>query len=279
MIPTLDNAIYAVSTHSMEGRLQRAGYMLFVASHEFDLDVEATLVEAMISRGVDGIALVGFEHRKKTFELLERARMPYVLTWNYRPGKLPCVGFDNREAGILIADYLVRLGHRNFGVIAGEIRGNDRAAARLAGIREALARARIPLPDTSVVQRPYSIEGGRDGFSILLGKQPKPTAILCGNDILAIGALHEARGRHIPVPDEVSITGFDDTPFAAVFEPSITTVHFPMAEVGVNAAIHLLNLLGVTDEVPERQLPLRLVVRDSTLQPRRLERTSAHSLA
>ncbi len=267
VIPTLDNAIYAISTHSMEQRLQRAGYMLFVACHEFNLDVETSVVEAMISRGVDGIALVGLEHRKKTFALLERAQMPYVLTWNYGPSKQPCVGFDNREAGFLVADYLIRLGHRNFGVIAGETKGNDRAAARLAGIREALAKARIPLPNTSVVERPYSIGGGRDGFSILLSKRPRPTAILCGNDILAIGAMHEARGRHIAVPEEISITGFDDTPLAAIFEPSLTTVHFPMAEVGLNAAIHLLNALGVSDEVPESELPLRLVVRDSTIQP------------
>ena len=267
VIPTLDNAIYAISTHSMEQRLQRAGYMLFVACHEFDLDVETSVVEAMISRGVDGIALVGLEHRKKTFALLERANMPHVLTWNYRPGKQPCIGFDNREAGLLIADYMVRLGHRRFGVIAGETTGNDRAAARLAGIREALARARIPLPDTCVVERPYSIEGGRDGFSILVGKKCRPTAIICGNDILAIGAMHEARGRHIAVPGEVSITGFDDTPLAAVIAPSLTTVHFPMVEVGLNAATYLLNALGVTDEVPERALPLRLVVRESTIRP------------
>ena len=269
VIPTLDNAIYAISAHSMEQRLRRAGYMLFVACHEFDLDVETSAVEALLSRGVDGIALVGLEHRKRTMASLERARVPYVLTWNFQHGKQPCIGFDNREAGCLIADYLVRLGHRNIGVIAGITGGNDRAAARLAGIRSALEKAGMRLRDDHVVGKPYSIEGGRDGLSALWYRRPRPTAILCGNDILAIGAIHEARGRHIDIPGELSITGFDDMPLAAVSAPALTTVHFPMAEVGLNAATYLLNALGETDDVPEGELPVRLVVRGSTAPPRR----------
>lgn len=268
VIPTLDNAIYAISAHGMEQRLQKAGYMLFVACHEFDLDVETGAVEALLSRGVDGIALVGLEHRKRTIAALERARVPYVLTWNYRQGSHPCIGFDNREAGFLIADHLVRLGHRNLGVIAGIIRGNDRAAARLAGVRDALKRAGLALRDDQVVEKPYSIEGGRDGLSALLGRRPRPTAIVCGNDILAIGAMHEACGRHISIPGELSVTGFDDMPLAEVASPGLTTVHFPMAEVGINAAAYLLNALGESAEVPESELPVRLVIRGSTAPPR-----------
>lgn len=269
VIPTLDNAIYAISAHGMEQRLRKAGYMLFVACHEFDLDVETSAVEALISRGVDGIALVGLEHRKRTLSLLEQARMPYVLTWNYQRGKQPCIGFNNHEAGFLIADYMIRLGHRNLGVIAGITKDNDRAVARLAGIRDAFEKAGIKLRDDHVVEKPYSIEDGRDGLSTLLSKRPKPTAVLCGNDILAIGAIHEARGRHILIPEELSITGFDDMPLAAVSAPPLTTVHFPMAELGTNAATHLLNVLGETSDVPERELPVRLVVRESTSRPLR----------
>ena len=267
VIPTLENAIYAISIHSMEQRLHKAGYMLLVACHEFDLDVEVSAVEALVSRGVDAIALVGLAHHKKTTALLEQARVPYVLTWNYRSGNVPCVGFDNREAGFLVADYLVRLGHREFGVIAGITEGNDRAEARLAGIGDALTQAGLTLDYEYVVERPYSIDGGRDGLSILLGKRPRPTAVLCGNDILAIGAMHEARGRHVAVPGELSITGFDDMPLAEVFDPPLTTVHFPMAEVGANAATFLLAALGVAGAEPERELPVRLVVRGSAGRP------------
>ena len=123
-------------------------------------------------------------------------------------------------------------------------------------------------PDEQVIEKAYSLDGGRDGLSALLGRRPRPTAIVCGNDILAIGAIHEARGRQIDIPGELSITGFDDMPLAVVSVPPLTTVHFPMAEVGLNAATHLLNALGVSDETPERELPVHLVVRGSTAQLR-----------
>lgn len=263
VIPTLDNAIYAVSTHGLEQRLQKAGYMLLVASHEFDLDAEARAVEALVSRGADAIVLVGFEHRRRTFDLLARSETPYVLTWNHREGRHPSVGFDNREAGRLVVDHLLALGHRRFGVIAGLLRDNDRAAARVEGVREGLARASLRLREDCLVERAYTIEGGREGLAKLAGLRARPTAVICGNDILAIGALHEARARGIAVPEALSITGFDDMPLAAVTIPPLTTVHFPMEEVGANAAAYLLNVLRGSREPVQHRLPVRLVVRGS----------------
>ena len=267
VVPTLDNAIYAVSTHSLEQRLQKAGYMLLVACHEFDLEAETRAIEALLSRGADAIVLVGLTHRKRAFELLARARVPYVLTWNYQEGKHPCVGFDNHAAGVLIAEHLLTLGHRRIGMIAGIVQDNDRAAARVRGVRDRLARDGISLGEANLVEREYSIEAGREGVSLLLSRRPVPSAIVCGNDILALGALHELRRRGIDVPRELSVTGFDDMPLAAVATPPLTTVHFPMAEVGTNAANYLLKALGKADGPVEQRLQVRLVVRQSSATP------------
>jgi LacI family transcriptional regulator len=84
---------------------------------------------------------------------------------------------------------------------------------------------------------------------------------------LAIGALQEAKHRKLHVPEELSITGFDDMPMAAVVEPPLTTVRFPMAEVGVHAANYLLRALGEGDDDFETELQIRIVVRGSTLAP------------
>jgi len=269
VIPTLDNAIYAVSTHSLEQRLQKAGYLLLVASHEFDLQAETRAVEALITRGVDAVALVGLKHRRRTLDLLDRAQVPYVLTWNYRRGRQPAIGFDNREAGMLVADHLLALGHRHFGVIAGITKDNDRALARVQGLRARLARAGIALRPECVVEKSYSIESGRAGLATLLERDAKITAILCGNDILAIGAMHEARSRGLDVPRDVSITGFDDMPLASVTNPPLTTVHLPMAEVGRHAAEYLLSVLASAGSSVREELPVRLVVRGSTAKPPR----------
>lgn len=267
VIPTLDNAIYAVSTHNLEQRLQKAGYMLLVACHEFDLDAETRALEALLSRGADAIVLVGLTHRKRAFELLSRANVPYVLTWNYRAGPHPCVGFDNHEAGVLIADHLLALGHRRIGMIAGIVKDNDRAAARVRGVRDRLARVGLTLAQDCLVERKYSLEGGREGLSVLLSRPRPLSAIICGNDILAIGALDEARRRRIDVPRELSITGFDDMPLAAVANPPLTTVHFPMAEVGTNAAAYLLKALDKAHGPGQQRLEVQLAVRQSCAPP------------
>ena len=268
VIPTLENAIYAISIGSLERRLEQAGYLLLVACHEFNLQIETRAVRAFLSRGVDGIVLVGLAHAPETMELLDETRIPYVLTWSTRPrSRRPTVGFDNRYAGRLIAEHLLRLGHRRIGMIAGITKGNDRAADRLAGVRQALADASLKLIAKLVVERPYSLDGGTEGIALLLSRQPPPTAIICGNDILALGALREAHARNIDVPGELSVTGFDDMPFAELGNPPLTTVHFPMAEIGWHGGTALLRALGKTEDTPETELPIRLVVRKSTAPP------------
>jgi|ERR1700687_1837629 len=268
VIPTLENAIYAVSTGSLERRLEQAGYQLLLACHEFNLQTETRAVRAFISRGIDGIVLVGLTHAPETMRLLDETGIPYVLTWNIRPRiRRPVVGFDNRYAGRLIAEHLLRLGHRRIGMIAGITKSNDRAADRLAGVRQAMAEVGLKLPTELVIERPYSLDGGTEGIALLLSRPRPPTAIICGNDILALGALREAHVRNIDIPSELSITGFDDMPIAELGNPPLTTVHFPMAEVGRHGATTLLRALGETEDIPETELPLRLVVRKSTAPP------------
>jgi LacI family transcriptional regulator len=264
IIPTLDNAIYAVSTNSLERRLEQSGYVLLVACHEFNLKAETRALEAMLDRGVDGLVLVGQEHAAATHARLRASGVPHVFTWSSPRGNRPTVGFDNRLAGRIVAEHLLALGHRRIAMIAGLVAGNDRASERLAGVREALAAARVPMPAGAVAERPYSLEAGADGFAKLHARSPAPTAIICGNDVLALGAMCEARARGIAIPDAVSITGFDDMPMARVASPGLTTVHFPMAEVGWNAAELLLGLLGESAGPVTRDLAIALVERAST---------------
>jgi len=268
VIPTLDNAIYAVSTGSLERRLEQAGYLLLVACHEFNLHTETKAVRAFLGRGIDGIVLVGLAHAPETIRLLDETRIPYVLTWNIRPGiRRPVVGFNNRNAGRVIAEHLLRLGHRRIGMIAGITKFNDRAADRLAGVRQALLDAGLRLPSELVVEHPYSLDGGTEGLALLLSRQRPPTAIICGNDIIALGALREAHIRNINIPRELSVTGFDDMPIAELGNPPLTTVHFPMVEVGTHGGTTLLRALGETEDIPKTELSLRLVVRKSTGPP------------
>lgn len=268
VVPTLDNAIFANATHALQKTLEENGYTLLVASHEFDLEGEVRVVRPLLERGIDGLVLVGLDHEPALFDLLESFRLPYVLTWALDPeGRHPCVGFRNRDAAARVAAYLLDMGHRRFGMIAGLTARNDRARERVIGVRETLASRGIVLDPEHVLERPYTFGDGRGALAALMRLNPPPTAVICGNDVLAIGAMTEARAQGIAVPRELSITGFDDLEISSLIEPALTTVRVPTRELGQLAAQHLLARLAGQEVERLREVSVELIVRASTAPP------------
>lgn len=271
VIPTLDNAIFANTTHALQKALDEAGYTLLLASHEFDPDNELRVTRALMARGVDGLVLVGATHHPELFRMIEAHGVPYVLSWALdKAGRHPCVGFDNRAAATRLVKYLLELGHRRFAMISGITVNNERALERRDAVRDALAARGIALPAARVVEKPFTLTAGREGLAELLdAAETPPTAVICGNDVLAIGAVAECHARGLRVPQDVSVTGFDDMEIAAVITPSLTTVRFPTAELGTLAAQHLLARLAGKPVPQRRELAVELVVRESTAPPKR----------
>jgi LacI family transcriptional regulator len=268
VVPTVDNAIFAKAIQSLQFALDERGYRLLVAFNEYDLARETAQVRAMIEHGVDGLVLVGRAHDDATMALVRARGVPFVHTWIFdATDPDPCIGFDNRRAMIRLANHLADLGHRRFAVVSGVTRGNDRAAERLAGVREALAARGLELPAASVVERPYGIAEGRSALGLLLAQRPAPTAVICGNDVLAFGVLFEALARGIDVPRSLSITGFDDLDLSAQLTPALTTMRVPSAEMGRRAAEFLLSRVS-GDTVPDKvELEAGLIVRGTTAPP------------
>ncbi len=269
VVPTLDNAIFANTIHALQRTLDAAGYVLLLASHEFNAQTEVRVTRALMERGIDGLVLLGTTHHPDIYRMIEAHGLPYVLTWAFdENGNHPCVGFDNRAAAVRITNYLLDLGHRRFAVISGLTAQNERAQERLAGVRAALAARGVRLAEERVIEKPYTHAGGQEGLrAVMTGHEP-PTAVICGNDVLAIGAVAECHRQGLVVPDDVSITGFDDMEMAALMAPALTTVRFPTTDLGGYAANHLLLRLAGKAVDLRCKLPTELVVRESTAQPR-----------
>ncbi|WP_018700372.1 LacI family DNA-binding transcriptional regulator [Amorphus coralli] len=241
VIPTMENAIFARGLQAMEETLAEAGVTLLVSTSNYDCDREAAQIAALIGRGVDGLILIGESREDATYELLERRGTPYVLVWSWRADSpRPCVGFDNRAAAAAIAERVVELGHRRIAMIAGITDHNDRAAARVDGARDALTAHGLALEPPYLVEAKYSVDAGAKAARALMALDPRPTAILCGNDVLATGALMGVREAGLSVPRDVSVTGFDDIELARVVDPPLTTVHVPHRRMGAQAAEALL---------------------------------------
>ncbi len=268
VVPTLDNPIFASSTQALQRELGESGYQLLIASHEYDAGRELAVTQALLERGVDALALVGTDHVPAVWTLLAGCRRPYVLTWSLdEGGHHPGIGIDNREAMARVARHLHDIGHREFAVISGHTAHNDRARARLAGVRAALLGRGIELAASRVVETDYSVEAARTALRALARLRPRPTAIVCGNDVLAQGAMAEAHALGLAVPADLSVTGFDDLALVASAPPGLTSVRIPAAEIGQRTARYLLaRLAGVA--APDRtELPVELVVRGSTGPP------------
>ncbi|MGG5821342.1 LacI family DNA-binding transcriptional regulator [Falsiroseomonas sp. HW251] len=266
VVPSLANAGFAIAVEALQHVVDKAGYTLLLASSGYDPDAERREVLELLARGIDGIVLVGAQHAAPTVAALDAAGVPVVCTWTLMPDA-PCVGFDNRAAAATLTRYLLDLGHREFGVIAGRIADNDRAAARVEGVRAALATAGLTLRAERLIERPYRIEEGRIAMRALLGARPRPTAVICGNDQLAFGALIEASAQGRQVPRDVSVAGFNDLDFAAFLSPPLTTVQVPAGEIGQRAGELLLDLMAGRVTPAVNEVAVRLVVRDSTAPP------------
>jgi LacI family transcriptional regulator len=263
LIPTLDHAIFARSTQALQNALNEDGYQLLVASHNYNLDQELALALALQQRGVDALVLVGAQHHKLLWKALTAWPKPVLLTWACDP-RLPSVGFDNHAIGALATQHLLDLGHRRIGMVSGHIAHNDRANARVAGLRDTLALAGLKFPASALSEQAMTLSGGRLGLTALMRAKTPPTAIVCGNDLLATGALLEAQRLGLKVPQDLSICGIDNHELAAEMNPGLTTVNLPTQDLGRIAAAQVLSALAGQPIAQQSLLPFELMVRGTT---------------
>ena len=244
VIPTMENAIFARGIQAFQESLHEHGYTLLVASSAYRPDIEEEQIRKLVARGSDGLLLIGKARDPAIYRYLNRRNVSALIAWTYVDDvPLPCVGFDNRRAMQDLATEVIRLGHRRIAMISGIIDGNDRASERLEGVRAALAENGLDPAAMPTIETPYAIESGGAAFDQLMSAPLRPTAIMCGNDVLAVGALKRARERRIKVPEDVSITGFDDIELARIIDPALTTVHVPHREMGKRAAEELVRIV------------------------------------
>jgi LacI family transcriptional regulator len=268
VVPTLDHAIFGRAIQAMQTTFAEAGFQLLVASHEYSPLVEGVAVRAFLETGVDAMLLVGTDHSADVLAIVNRSAVPVVLIWSLHE-EFHSVGFDNVAAGRIAAEHLLGHGHRRFGVVSGILRNNDRARGRLYGVRQALKKAGLSLPNSAVQEYPFGLAGGRSGMASLLALAEPPTAVIGGNDLMAIGAMLEIQSRGLKVPADISVAGIDDLDIAAHMLPGLTTVRLPTAELGQVAAQQVLKRFA-GEKIDRRiELPIELVMRGSTAQERR----------
>lgn len=265
VIPTVDHTIYASMIDALQTRLGEKNVSLILSTSMYDLDLEFEQVRLLIEHGVETVVLVGAKHKPQTIAMLEQRRLPYVCTYTAAPIRSgAAIGFDNEKAGRIAARFLLDLGHRRLAMIAGITQGNDRAAGRLRGFIDEAGKAGIEPESIAVVEAPYTISAGAEAMKTALEHPGRPTAVFCGSDILAAGALRHCAEANIQVPNQVSVLGFDNLEIAEITSPDLSTLEVPAREMGRLAGDYALASPTQRLHLQRTELPIRLIVRTST---------------
>lgn len=266
LVPQLADEFTGAVVTGIEQTLRENGlHMLCSLSHADPKDEEVA-VGIFFERRVSGLILVTPAlHDTSLLEFRDR-RVPLVLV-NRRLPELAahCIHVDNREGSSLATRHLLELGHRDIVHIAGPLQRQD-ARERLEGFFSALTTAGIERDEARVLESDYTAEGGERAMLHLLERR-NATAVVAANDLIAAGALVALRRKGLHVPRDVSIVGFDDRSVARLLSPALTTVRYPMHEVGRRAADHLVETISGASPSPLPLLVPELVQRASTAPP------------
>ncbi|MFP3712721.1 LacI family DNA-binding transcriptional regulator [Puerhibacterium sp. TATVAM-FAB25] len=272
VVPELTNPVFPAMAQTVETLLAQSGYTPLLCTQSPGSTTEDEYIETLVERGVAGIVFVSGLHadttagRERYLRLQERG-VPFVLVGGHAPEvDVPQVSPDDAEAVRLAVRHLVSQGHRRIGLAIGPERfvpARRKRAAFLAALVEHGLAADEAGAASHVVSGLYTVEGGRAAAAELL--DAGHTGLVCGSDLMALGAVRAARSRGLRVPDDVSVVGYDDSPLMAFTDPPLTTVRQPVQTV-CRAAVGALLTEIRGERAPRSELLVEpeLVVRGST---------------
>lgn len=269
IVPTMENAIFARALQSFQEELSKSGVTMLVASSAYKPEVEAEQIRTLVARGADGLLLIGHQRDPALYEFLEKQGVPALVAWVHdEAAARPSIGFDNRAAMAALTENVLALGHRRIAMISADTSANDRARARVLGVRQTLNAAGLNGAALPLVETSYGIGEGGAAFARLMQAETPPTVVICGNDVLAVGAMVRARKMGLVVPDDVSVTGFDDLEIASITSPPLTTVRAPHQEMGREAARVLVQMVGGKAPGSIAPLATKIILRGTLAPPR-----------
>jgi len=261
--PEIDNPFFAQLAAAVEAEAERHGYAVYMSSTHGDPSREMGAVRRMRDGHVDGMVLIPSRPDDGSLSRLLAHDDKVVLLDEDVPGVGLCRVFAQNENGAWLAtQHLIAAGHRHIAFIGGPP-GLMSVQERKAGFERAMAQANLPVAAEDVTLYDYSRAFGHRATNSILAANPRPSAIFASSDYLAIGVLGALQQAGLSVPQDMSLIGFDDMPFAELVNPPLTTIRQPVPEMGRIAFQLLLALMNGRRAAPLTRLPVELVRRKS----------------
>ncbi len=260
IVSNIENPFFLDIYKTVEAGAHAEGYEVIMANTDYSSERLVTSIRLMLGRRLAGVAAIVSEMDAALIQELSGQRIPVVFYDVGTPRRnITNIRVDYRGGMAKLTSYLCSLGHRRVGYV-GHHASLGPIQERVQSLRDATSK--YPGLEVETATDADTLEGGRQAARVLLGRSPRPTALICVNDVMAVGALREVRARGLRVPEDVSVTGFDNVTLAQFAVPALTTVHIPREQIGRTICACLMR-----DDVPREQefvVEPELVVRDST---------------
>lgn len=264
VISSLTNIYFSDLIVSIENACTRLGLMVFLADPADDPARELELVRALHQRRVDGVMLApSADPHQSAIRYLRENAVPSVLLDRLVCAEFDQVGVENTNAVKRLVDHLVGHGHRRIGMVSNQM-GLMTATERIKGYK-------LGIESNGIEWKEELLELGRDEMAAnveatrrLLNLADRPTAIITGNNLSTIGALQAVQERHLRVPQDIALVGFDDFQWADLFQPRLTLISQPIKQIGETAANMLVERMADPNRPPRTiRLETSLVIRES----------------
>jgi len=268
LLPDNSNPFFASVARQIEDAGFVAGYTVILCNSDGSAEKEERYLSVLMAKQIDGLIFAGSSDHARVFSQLSAAVPAVLLDREIHSVNVDTVLVDHDHGGYLAGRHLVGLGHSKIGVIGGP-RDSSSSPARLRGFVRALGEAGVELPADAVVDSDYHFAGGRLAMERLLTQVPDITAVFACNDLMAMGAITALRSRGLRVPDDISMIGFDDIPYAVTTWPPLTTIAQPVEKIGTRAVSLLLERVAEPAAHSRREVLMPVLVERESCAPLR----------
>ncbi|WP_281818013.1 LacI family DNA-binding transcriptional regulator [Vallitalea longa] len=265
LVPTLSNEFYSEIVRGVEDVASKDNYYVMVCSTHSNKETEKAYLNMFYNQLIDGIIFTAPEMSGE--EMMDIAnKYPVIQCSEYiRDSEVSWVSINNYQASYDAIKYLIDIGHKDIAIIGSE-NGFVSSIKRQQGYMKALQHNNIKINNDYIIQTNYEYEDGINGCIKLMNLEKPPTAIFCGSDAIAVGVIRQLTKQGIQVGEEISVIGFDDTNFAAYYNPPITTISQPRYEMGKIAMELLLRKINnIKCKNEYIILDHKLTIRESTI--------------
>ncbi|KMJ46213.1 DNA-binding transcriptional regulator CytR [Xenorhabdus khoisanae] len=269
IVPNISDPFFTEVIRGIEETAAEHGYLVLIGDCKHQQQQEHAFINLLITKRIDGMVLLGSNIPFDVSKEEQKNLPPMVMANEFAPElELPTVHIDNLTAAFNAIHHLQKLGHKRIACITGPD-NMPLCHYRLQGYIQALRRTGGEILEEYIVRGDFTHESGAELAEILLTLPEPPSAIFCHSDVMALGAMWQAKKMGLKLPEELSVIGFDNLNLAQYSEPALTTVKQPRYEIGRHSMLLLLEQLqGRWVSKGSRLLDAELIIRSSTCSPK-----------